>query len=163
MKGDVDRGVFVKVVEHLLLSPETLEKPTGRDDGFIARVKGDQARRHALERRPGLDRFDDLALCPAHHHDAATRSDPNEALLLQHSHGFADGRATHTETLRQLAFVEHQWLRLAIDVEIRNRLPQSRIGLARTARFRGNTSQYKVAALSNRRWPHRHGPTLSQA
>src|SRR5260221_14293125 len=83
------------------------EKVAQRRNVLLARGGGDQARRHALERGPGPDHVDDLALGPAHHDDAAARHGLHKTVLLQHRDGFANRGAADAEALRQSALVEH--------------------------------------------------------
>src|SRR5215210_6926262 len=150
MKRDVGGGVFIKVVEHLMPFAESLEERAQGGDAFITCMKRDQAGRHTFERCPGLDHFDDLALRPAHHHDASTRQHLQKSLLLQHSYSFANGRTADTEALRQLAFVEHDRLGLAINVHVDDRLLQSGISLSLKTDFFRKASDDKFAFLSRR-------------
>src|SRR5262249_42924402 len=61
-----------------------------RRDVLIAGLLGDQARRHAFERRPGGDHLDHLALGLAHYIDTAPRHRAHKALALELRH-----RLTH--------------------------------------------------------------------
>src|SRR5262249_45012853 len=88
-----------------------------RGDVFIAGILGDEARRHAFERRPGGDHFDHLALGLAHHVDAAARHRPHEAFALKLRHRLTYWCAADSEVLRQPALVEPHFGTLAIDVE----------------------------------------------
>ena len=85
---------------------EGREHAAQRRDLVVAGVLGDQARRHAFERRPGGDHLDHLALGLAHHIDAAARHRAHEALALELRHRLAHRRAADAEILRELALVE---------------------------------------------------------
>ena len=92
-------------------------------------VLGDQPRRHALERRPGGDHLDHLALGLAHDIDAAARHRAHEALALELRHRLAHRRARDAEILRQLALVEPDVGARAVDVGGNDDVAQGGVGL----------------------------------
>src|SRR6185503_12035990 len=85
-------------------------------DLFAAGKLGDEAGRHAFQRRPGGDHLDHLGLGLAHHIDAAPRHRPHKAFALELRHRLPHRRAADAEVLRELAFVETDILPAAIHV-----------------------------------------------
>ena len=106
-----------------------------RGDLLVAGIFGDEARRHAFERRPGGDHLDHLAPGLAHHIDAAARHRAHEALALELRHGLAHRRAADAEILRQPALVEPDVGAAAVDVHRDDDVLQRRIGLVLEARW----------------------------
>src|SRR4051794_25177029 len=145
VKGDVGRGVFIEMIEQLMVLAEALKKGAQRSDAIIARMKCDQTRRHAFERGPNLDHLDDLALRPAHHHDASTRGYSNETLLLEHGHGFADRGSADSKTFRQFAFIQHHRSGRPIDVHVGDGLLQGGVSFRLEAYLFGKASNHKLA------------------
>ena len=138
VKGDVGLGIFLDVILRQAVLAEILEEVAQRRDVLLARGGGDQPRGHALERGPGADHVDDLALGAADHDDAAARHGLDEAVLLQHRDRFANGRAADAEAFRQCALVEHDLLGRRIDVHLEDGFLQGLIGLVLEAGLRRN-------------------------
>src|SRR5919106_1443068 len=84
--------------------------------GHGARADRAQARRHALERRPGDDHLEDLAHRLAHDHDALARQNAHQALLLEARERFADRRTADAQLLRELTLVQLELGVLGVDV-----------------------------------------------
>src|SRR5258705_4825818 len=84
MEGDVGLRIFLDVVLRQAILAEIPEKIAQRGNVLFARRGRDQPRRHALERGPGPDHVDNLALGPAHDDNAAAWHGLDEAVLLQH-------------------------------------------------------------------------------
>src|SRR5215813_973249 len=127
VKLDVDLGIFVEPGMQLAVL-EGGEHFAQRGDVLVAGILGDEARRHAFERRPGGDHFDHLALGLAHYVDAAARHRPHEAFALKLRHRLAHRCAADAEVLRQPALVEPHFGALAIDVERDDHVLERRIG-----------------------------------
>ena len=136
VEGDVGLGIFLDMILRQAVLAEILEEVAQRRDVLLARGGRDQARRHALQRRPGADHVDDLALGPAHDDDAAARHGLDEAVLLQHRDRFADRGAADAEAFRQRALVEHDRLGRRVDVHLEDGFLQGLIGLVLEAGLR---------------------------
>ena len=54
----------------------------------------------------------------AHHHDAAARHGTDKTFLFQHRQRLADRRAADAQLLRELALVEADLARVAVDVHV---------------------------------------------
>ena len=102
----------------------------------VGRVQGGEPRRHAFERRPDLDHFDDLLLGFPDDEDAAARDGAQEALLLEQRHRLADRRPADAEGTAQLTLVETDFLAVRIDVGVHDRLLERRVGLVAEADVR---------------------------
>jgi hypothetical protein len=96
---DVDLGIFVDMGAHLFLA-ELRQHLAQRADLGVARAARGEARRHALERRPGDDHLEDLAHGLAYDHDALARQDADQALLLKPRQCLADRRAADAQLFR---------------------------------------------------------------
>src|SRR5215510_929753 len=115
MKLDVDFGIFVESCVQLAVL-ELGEHGAQRRDLLGAGVLGDEPRRHALERGPGGDHFDHLALGLANDVDPPPRHGAHKALALELSHGFTHGRAADAEIQCEPPLVEPDVGPAAIDV-----------------------------------------------
>src|SRR5713101_10155224 len=115
VKGDIGLRIFLDVILRQAILAEILEKVAQRGNVLFARRGRDQPRRHALERGPGPDHVDNLALGPANDDDAAAWHGLDEAVLLQHRDRLADRGPADTEALRQGSLVEHDRLGRRID------------------------------------------------
>ena len=145
MKGDIGARIFLDVIlRQPVLQVEVLEEVTQRRDVALAGGGGNQPRRHALQRRPGADHVDDLALAAADHDDAPARHGLHKAVLLEHRDGFADRRAANAEALGKRALVQHHRFRRGIDVHLENGLFQGLIGLVLEARLWRNPNDRYV-------------------
>src|SRR5262249_52665323 len=82
----------------------------------------------ALERRPGGDHLDHLALGLAHHVNAAARDRPHETLALELRHRFAYRGTADPEILGELALIQPHVTRLVVDVEGHDHAAQRRVG-----------------------------------
>src|SRR5262245_20416530 len=115
MKLDVDLGIFIEPgVQFAVL--ELGEHGAQGGDLLGAGVFGDQACRHALERGPGGDHFDHLALGLADDVNSAARHRAYKAFALELSHGFAHRRAADPEIQSEPPLVEPDIGAAAIDV-----------------------------------------------
>src|SRR5918912_910441 len=90
-------------------------------DVLVQRALGGKPRRHALEPGPDHDELDDLALRLAHDEDAAPGRRAHEALPLEKRERLANRRAADAEVLAELALVEPDLVRMAVDVHLRDR------------------------------------------
>ena len=72
MELDIDVGILVEVRPHLAVV-ERREHAPQRRDLLVGGIFGNQTRRHAFERGPRGDEFDDLTFGLAHNVDAAAR------------------------------------------------------------------------------------------
>src|SRR6516165_2833992 len=126
---DVHLGVFVEPrVQLAVLEPR--EHRAQRGNLVIARVLRDQPRSHALERRPGGDHLDHLALGLAHDVNAAARNGADEPLALKLRHGFAHRGAAYTEIGREAPLVEADIRAVAIDIHCHDRVFERGVGAA---------------------------------
>ena len=151
VEGDVGPGIFLDMILRQAVLAEILEEVAQRRDVLLARGGGDQPCRHALQRRPGADHVDDLALGAANHDDAAARHGFDETVLLEHRDGFADRGAADAEALRQRALVEHHRLGRRIDVHLENGFLQGLIGLVLEARLRRDPDDRDICLSHGRR------------
>ena len=87
------------------------------------RARRGEAGGHALDRGPDRDHLDDFALRLAHHEDAAARDGADETFLFQHRQRLPDRGAADAEVLAQLAFVEPDFVRLAVNIHPHDRRP----------------------------------------
>src|SRR5215510_10285718 len=130
---DVHLGIFVEPRMELAVL-ELGEHGAQRGDVVVAGILGDQPRRHALERRPGGDHLDHLALGLAHHIDAAPGHRAHEAFALELRHRLAHRRAADAEVLSEAALVEAHLGALPVDIERDDDVLERRIGPALEAR-----------------------------
>ena len=84
---------------------------------------------HAFDRGPDGDHLDHLALRLAHHDQPAAWHRADEAFLLQHRQRLAHRRAAHPKVLRELAFVQPDLQRMAVDVHLGDRALDRLAGL----------------------------------
>src|SRR5215204_5320692 len=148
VEGDVRRRVLVHVLAGDVTVAEALEEDPQRRDLGVARALGDEAGRHAFERRPCLDHLDDLALGLAHDEDAAARHGSDEPLLLEHRHRLANGRAGDAELLGQLALVEHDRLGRGVDVHPGDGVLQGGVSFALEARLDRDAADDEAPGLA---------------
>src|SRR5215471_18879809 len=126
---DVDLGIFVEPgVQLAVLEPR--EHGAQRSDLVGAGVLGDEPRRHALERGPGGDHLDHLALGLANDVDPAPGNRAHETFALELGHGFAHRRAADAEIRSEPPLVEPDVGPAAIDVQGRDRVFERGIGAA---------------------------------
>ena len=151
VEGDIGLRIFLDVILRQAVLAEILEEVAQRRDVLLARGGRDQSRRHALERGPGADHVDDLALGAAHHHDAAAWHGLDEAVLLQHRDGFANRGAADAEAFGQCALVEHHLLGRRIDVHLEDGFLQGLICLVLEARLRRNPDDGDICVGHDRR------------
>src|SRR5262249_22004434 len=122
-------GIFVEPgVQLAVLEPR--EHGAQRSDLVGAGVLGDEPRRHALERGPGGDHLDHLALGLANDVDPAPGNRAHETFALELGHGFAHRRAADDEIGGEPRLVEPDVGPAAIDVHGRDRVFERGIGAA---------------------------------
>src|ERR1019366_7044925 len=102
---------FLNVILRQAIIVEIFEEVAQRGNVLFACGGRDQPRGHALERGPGPDHVDDLALGATHNDDAAAWHGLDETVLLQHRDRLADRGQAYPEALRQVALVEHDRFR----------------------------------------------------
>src|SRR5712671_6475964 len=129
MKLDVDFGIFIEPGVQLAVL-EFGEHRAQRGDLVGAGALGNESRRHALERGPGGDHFDHLALGLANDINSAPRHRTDKAFALELSHGFAHGRAADAEIQREPPLVETDIGPTAIDVHGHDGILERGIGAA---------------------------------
>jgi hypothetical protein len=135
MERDVGFRVLVDVLGRCRRA-ELVELRAQRGDLGVGRVHGREARRHALERCPHLDHFDDLLLRLADDEHTAARLGSQEALLLEQRHRLPDRRARYPERVGELALVQADLGRLPVDVGVLDRLLERRVRLVANSRSR---------------------------
>src|SRR6266566_3689711 len=126
---DVDLGIFVEPGVQLAVL-ELREHGAQRSDLVGARVLGDEPRGHALERGPGGDHFDHLALGLANDVNSPPGNRAHETFALELGHGFAHRRAADAEIRCEPALVEPDVGPAAIDVHRHDRVFERRVGAA---------------------------------
>ena len=136
---EADIGFRVLVEMLVRLAVEELREGATQAGQILVRGGGaGEPRRHALQRRPGLDHADDLALRLLDDEHAAPGLVAHEAFLLQHRQRLADRRAAHAERLRQAALIEPHIPGLAVDVHVGDRGFQRLVGQRPQARRRND-------------------------
>ena len=120
MKGDVRIGVLVET-RAVIAVLEIVHQAVQPGDVVRRGALRCESRRHAFECGHDRDHLDDLALGLAHDEDAAARSGPDKAFLLEQGHGFADRCAADPEPVGEPPLVEPDFFAMVIDVHRHDR------------------------------------------
>ena len=137
VEAHIGFGIFVEMIGRLALE-ELGEALAQALQLFVRSVFAGEARRHALQSRPGLDHAHDLFLRLLDDEHAAACLEPDETLLFEDSQRFAYRRSAYPEIERKFSLVETNFVPLAIDVHIGNCFLERGICQSTQARGRGD-------------------------
>ncbi len=128
MKCDVGIGILIQMLGRRRVL-ELVEQVPQSCDLSIAGVQGREPRRHGLERRPHLDHFDHFALGLADDVDTAPRYRADESFLLEQRQRFSNRGPADAERRRELPLIQPQFLVWIVDIGVRDRVLEKRVGL----------------------------------
>src|SRR3954451_398592 len=137
VEGYVGFRIFVDMGLELVLAVARQGAPQA-GDLLVRGMFAGKPRRHAFERRPDGDHFEDLLERVALDEDAAPWLDLDEPLLLEPGQRLADRGAGDAELLRHLALVEAQIRPLVIEVHRRDAVLQHLVNVFFEAEIAAN-------------------------